>query len=127
MNKAVTVYYTIMRLYALLFISLLIASAAWTGENPQSGAADSSPSGLETVLKNPAAYQGKTIILEGNFAKRNCKYCFMYKEGLDSVKIEPQGFDSPDFAPGTPVRIKGRVQVKENGEVSVEAGSATKR
>ncbi len=116
-----------MKKIAAVFISMLIASAIHAGENPQSVPADTRLTGLETVLKNPVDYAGKTIVLEGNFAQRNCKYCFMYKEGLNSVKVEPQGFDSPDFAPGTPVRIKGRVQVKENGEVSVEAESATKR
>lgn len=117
-----------------LLILLVLATNSWAMEASKT---ETTVTKLYDVIENPANFADKTIVLEGIFAGRHCKLHFFYKEGLDAAKIECSGFDTPRFKPGTPVRVRGVVRVKQkrgNGSadssdsvISIEAQEVTKR
>lgn len=90
---------------------------------------------LQEILENPGAFNGKEVVLEGNFGGACCETDFFYKEGLNSCEVYPQGFANPKVALGAPIRIIGTVKAtqkktetgEENYLVNIEATKVEKR
>jgi len=82
---------------------------------------------LHDILTTPLSFADKSVILEGIFAQRNCNYCFMYKEGRETVKITPKGFFTPKFNPGTRIHVKGIVRIIHGEEITIEALEVQKK
>ena len=103
----------------LIIISVLFgfSSMIWATEDSPSPQLTT----LHDILKNPLSFADKAVILKGIFAQRNCNYCFMYKEGIESIKIAPKGFFSPKFNPGTRILVKGIVRITHEKEITIEA------
>lgn len=71
---------------------------------------------LAEILKSPAKYKGKEVVLQGNYGSRCCATDFNYKEGLDGIEITPSGFDNwQNLKKGTPIKVYGLVNVIERG------------
>lgn len=71
---------------------------------------------LSEILKSPAKYKGKEVVLQGNYGSKCCATDFNYKEGLDGIEITPSGFDNwQNLKKGTPIKVYGVVNVIERG------------
>lgn len=68
---------------------------------------------LADVLKDPAFYKDREVVLEGNYGYYCCPSDFSYREGLEGIVVAPVGFESPKADRGQPVRIYGVVRVGE--------------
>jgi len=61
---------------------------------------------LETVMAKPAEYEGKTIVMKGIISGQCAALCeFMFRDGLHTATIYPQGFKFPKLKKGKPVTI----------------------
>jgi len=79
---------------------------------------------LKAITENPGAYQGREVMLKGNYGTYCCPADFSYKEGLDGVAVASQGFASPNLRRGQPITVYGVVRVGRAPEVE-ESSSGT--
>lgn len=68
---------------------------------------------LADILKDPASYKDREVVLEGNYGYYCCPDDFSYREGLEGIEVAPVGFASPKAERGRPIRIYGVVRVGE--------------
>lgn len=65
---------------------------------------------LSDILKSPAEYQGKRVLLSGIASYVCPSGCYMvYQEGSQSIEIYPKGFKFPRLKKGTPVKIYSEI------------------
>lgn len=76
---------------------------------------------LEEILKNPDAYKGKDVLVEGHF-NGVCSdgEDFYFKEGFETVEVVPKDFPVPRLKKGNPIRVYGIVKKKESGKEKEE-------
>lgn len=67
---------------------------------------------LAQIMKNPAAYKDKEVVLQGNYAGHCCATDFIYKEGLNGAEVYYPGFSVPQGKSGRPVKIYSIVRVR---------------
>lgn len=73
---------------------------------------------LATILKNPADYNNKKIVMKGIISGQCPAYCeFNYKEGTEKAVIYPQGFQFPKLETGNPVTVFALVTAGEENIV----------
>ncbi len=79
---------------------------------------------LQEVLSNPQAYDGQTLVIEGNFSGVCCASDFIYKDGLASTEVlVSKECPMPEAKAGSRMKVLGTVLVKteaheEQGESS---------
>ncbi len=65
------------------------------------------------VSDNPAAFDGKTITVEGNYAVGYCAACFLLKDGVSALRVEVT--DAVELPPesklNSRMRVKGKIYV----------------
>lgn len=66
---------------------------------------------LKQIMEEPATYNNKEVLLEGQFAGICCESDFFYKEDFETIELSPQGFPSPKLIVGTPIRAYGIARV----------------
>lgn len=65
---------------------------------------------LDSVIKNPAEYNGKTIAMKGVVSGQCASLCeFFFRDGIHTATIYPQGFKFPKLNRGKPVTIYAQV------------------
>lgn len=104
-------------------LSLLLSTAAFAGQIGQPIPKDASTVKLAEILKTPAKYKGKELVLQGNYGSMCCASDFNYKEGLDGIEISPNGFeDWKKIKKGAPIKVYGKINVIERsgGETIVQ-------
>lgn len=73
------------------------------------------PAGMETVKisniqSDVKKFDGKEVLLAGNYGGlcgTGCCKDFILNQGIDTIKVEPNGIRVPDFSKGLPVRVYG--------------------
>lgn len=106
----------------ILALSLLTSASALAEQMGQAIPKNVAQVKLSEILKSPAKYKGKEVVLQGNYGSKCCATDFNYKEGLDGIEISPSGFDNwQNLKKGTPVKIYGVVNVieRDGGETIV--------
>ena len=77
--------------------------------------------GLASVMGNPAEYDGKTLVMKGFVSGQCASLCeFMFRDGIHSATIYPQGFKFPKLKKGKPVTIYTQV-IRGEGQVVFSA------
>ena len=72
--------------------------------------ADATVIKLQTVVDDPAAWDGKTIVMQGLVSGQCASLCeFFFRDGLHTATIYPQGFKFPKLKRGKPVTIYTQV------------------
>lgn len=71
---------------------------------------------LSDILKAPEKFKDKEVILQGTYVNYCCATDFVYREGLESVEIYPQGFLTPKLDKGKQMKVWGIVRVREREE-----------
>jgi hypothetical protein len=100
----------------ILSLSLLASFSAFAQQMGQAIPKDAQQVKLSEILKSPAKYKGKEVVLQGNYGSKCCATDFNYKEGLDGIEITPSGFDNwQNLKKGTPIKVYGVVNVIERG------------
>lgn len=65
---------------------------------------------LDAVIKNPAEYNGKVIVLKGIVSGQCASLCeFFFRDGIHTATIYPQGFNFPKLKRNNPVTIYAQV------------------
>jgi hypothetical protein len=65
---------------------------------------------LSEVASNPAAYDGKNVLMQGIVSGQCASLCeFTYKEGTEAALIFPQGFSFPKLKVGGRVKMYARI------------------
>jgi hypothetical protein len=70
---------------------------------------------LREILENPAAYDGKRVLLEG-LVGPGCLTCpgdFPYQEGVHSIQMLTEGFRRPRLRRGQPIRVYAEVKARK--------------
>ncbi|MGE3682651.1 MAG: hypothetical protein AB7G93_13075 [Bdellovibrionales bacterium] len=99
---------------AALALSLLISATSFAGQMGQAIPKDAPSVKLAEILKTPAKYKGKEVVLQGNYGSMCCATDFNYKEGLDGIEISATEFDDwKKLKKGTPVKVYGKINVIE--------------
>lgn len=100
----------------ILSLSLLTSLNAFAEQFGQAIPKNATHIKLAEIMKTPAKYKGKEVVLQGNYGSMCCASDFNYKEGLDGVEVSPKGFEGwQNLKKGTPVKIYGVVDVIERG------------
>ncbi|MBU4055511.1 MAG: hypothetical protein KKA41_14195 [Proteobacteria bacterium] len=77
--------------------------------------------GLASVMGNPAEYDGKAIVMKGFVSGQCASLCeFMFRDGMHTATIYPQGFKFPKLKKGKPVTIYTQV-ISGEGQVVFSA------
>lgn len=66
---------------------------------------------LADILKEPASYKNREVVLQGSYGSYCCASDFSYREGVEGIEVVPTGFESPKVDRGRTVRIYGIVRV----------------
>ncbi|HEY5526947.1 MAG TPA: hypothetical protein VIK02_05155 [Candidatus Anoxymicrobiaceae bacterium] len=110
----------------LAIIFMLIAAAMLVGVTGCGGSKTSSlvekaptaeKATVESISTNPNAYDGKTIVTEGNYAVGYCAACFLLKDGVSSLRVEVS-----ETVP-LPPKSKLNSRMKVSGRIYVVKGS----
>lgn len=97
-------------------LSLITSISAFAEQMGKAIPKDAQQVKLAEILKSPAKYKGKEVVLQGNYGSKCCADDFNYKEGLDGIEISPSGFDNwQHLKKGTPIKVYGVVNVIERG------------
>lgn len=97
-------------------LTLFTASAAQAKQMGQAIPKNAQQVKLAEIIKTPAKYKGKEVVLQGNYGSKCCATDFNYKEGLDGIEISPEGFEEwQNLTKGTPIRVYGTINVIERG------------
>jgi hypothetical protein len=80
---------------------------------------------LADILKDPASYKDREVLLEGTYGSYCCASDFSYREGLEGIVVAPSGFDSPKADRGHPIQIYGLVRLGKTPEEQ-EGGESEK-
>lgn len=79
---------------------------------------------LQEVLSNPQAYDGQTLVIEGNFSGACCASDFIFKDGVASTEVlVSKECPMPSTKAGSRMKVWGTVSVKV--EAHEEAGEAS--
>lgn len=77
--------------------------------------------GLASVMENPAGYDGKTIVMKGMVSGQCAALCeFLFRDGMHTATIYPQGFKFPKLRKGKPVTLYTQV-ISGEGQVVFSA------
>lgn len=117
-------------LSALTAVAVLLLTAACSrGKERFGGAVDPNAPKvtLAELLAKPEAYDGKNVIVDGQFSGACGDGDFYFKDKLDMIEADPP---SPDVCTrlkkGTPVRLYGLVKAKRSGGGEAAEGSERK-
>lgn len=70
---------------------------------------------LKDLLKTPATYKGKDVVINGTFSGKCCDADFNFKDGVDTIEVRPpatgNGKQCMALKPGTAITLFGRVNV----------------
>ena len=115
-------------LHAVLFVGLLSAAVAvgcgQTNLHGQPILSNVDQVTLAQVLKDPATFKDKEVVLQGNYGGHCCPTDFNYKEGTNAVECYYPGFDVPHSKPGRPVQIHAVVRMRDRHEEHAAEGKA---
>lgn len=80
---------------------------------------------LQEVLSNPQAYDGQTLVIEGNFSGVCCASDFIFKDGVASTEVlVSKECPMPSTKAGSRMKVWGTVLVK--AETHEETSEASK-
>lgn len=104
----------------LVALAVLLSSISVMGKTKKLG--QKIPKGvavvkLSEILKSPEKFKDKEVALQGNYINYCCASDFVYREGLESVEIYPQGFPTPKLDKGKQMKVWGIVRVREKTEL----------
>lgn len=100
----------------MLALSLFFSVAAFADQMGQAIPKNTPTVKLAEILKTPAKFKEKEVVLQGNYGSKCCASDFNYKEGLDGIEVSPSGFDNwQSLKKGTPIKIYGVINVIERG------------
>ncbi len=103
--------------FLAVIVTLIIVGCSGKSGSKQLGVA--APSDvprvtLKQVTSEPAAFDGKNVVMEGIVSGQCASLCeFTYKEGTDAVVIFPQGFKLPKLQTGSKVRMHAQISKGE--------------
>ena len=98
---------------------VLLATACTKGKERFGGAVDPNAPKvtLAELIAKPEAYDGKNVIVDGQFSGACGDGDFYFKDKLDMIEADPP---SPDVCTrlkkGTPVRLYGLVKARRSGD-----------
>ena len=75
---------------------------------------------LSEIFKSPEKFKDKEVVLTGSYINYCCATDFVYREGLQSIEIYPQGFPTPKLNKGKQIMAWGTVRVRERAEENKE-------
>jgi uncharacterized protein YdeI (BOF family) len=107
----------------LLVVSMLLAIVGCSTETTTVSESDASVSSGATQCKvadvadDPAAWDNKVIVVEGNYAVGYCSACFLLKDGVSALRVEVT-----DTAP-LPPESKLNSRMRVSGQIYVVNGS----
>ncbi|MBU1672261.1 MAG: hypothetical protein KKF41_10865 [Actinobacteria bacterium] len=106
----------------VLAVVALLAGCGGTTQGTITGKTEEAPPSatrvtVAQVANDPAAWDGKTVTTEGNYAVGYCSACFLLKDGVSALRVEVS-----DTAPLPPEsKLNSRMEV--TGRIYVAKGS----
>jgi hypothetical protein len=100
-------------LLAVVFLLVAIASGCQKSGGVKLGVdipRDVAVTKLAAVLEDPAAYDGKSIVMKGIVSGQCASFCeFYFSDGPHTVTIFPQGYQFPKLEKGKSVTVYTRI------------------
>lgn len=84
---------------------------------------------LADIIKKPADYKNKQVLVEGVFAKccDSCTDEFFCKEGINQIKVYTKGFSISKIKEGRIVKIYGEIKSSKDSSYLEAAGLELKK
>jgi hypothetical protein len=119
--------------YAVTFLFMLVFTAGCNraGDEQRFGAAidpQATALTLAELVAKPDAYEGKNVVVEGQFAGACGDGDFYFKDKFEVIEADPPSAELLRLKKGTPIRLYGRVKVQRSGgQEAEEQGEAVTR